>query len=84
MVYQWWKEKQIEVSGALVLCTDLRGPSLNACCHCSVYLGHTKVCLPQTPVFPLKSLCFINWCFTVELAGLAMDLDPKLSGQNYN
>lgn len=45
MVYQWQKEKQIEVSGALVLCTDLRGPSLNACCHWFVYLGCTKVCL---------------------------------------
>lgn len=78
--YQWQKEKSIEVSGALVLCTELSKPSLNACCHCFVYLACTKVCLSQAPVFPVKSLRFVNWCFTVELAGIAMDIDPKLSG----
>jgi len=79
LAYQWQKEKQITRSGALVLQTDLRVPSLYTCCHCLVYVGPTKVCLPQAPVSPLKSLRFTNWWFTVELAGLATDRDPKRS-----
>lgn len=72
------KEKQTRVSGTLVLCTDLRWPNPNTSSRCFVHLGHIKACHPQVLDSPLKSQCFINWCFTVQLAELAMDMDQKL------